>query len=63
MTASITPTIPSTLAPDDQLVVFGLPLTAQLPPRICRSSDDTCPTYGGEMCPDDQALVDKCQHC
>lgn len=62
-----TPSMPTSVA-DCDLFVLGMPLDAQLPPgwsRVngvpCRASD-TCPTYGGEMCPDDQALVDKCQH-
>ncbi len=31
-------------------------------PAPCVFSD-VCPTYGGEFCPDDQALIDACSKC
>lgn len=62
MTASSTPTIPSSVKPEDDLIVLGDLAFVSLTPRVCRAAD-TCPTYGGEFCPDNQALIDKCQHC
>lgn len=66
---TITSTAPGVPArkPGDLLFVGGIPRSTKLPPGVCMApgaaSDDVCPTYGGEYCPDNQALIDKCQHC